>query len=932
MRSSASQASGRLVLAAHDDELEAQLLLGAGGAPPAASQGSVGGGRWRALRDTDGDGTPDHLELQLRPSSSAAPAAAAASERVGAREGGGEAAMAEGGRGSGGGLLHLGRTSYMLQAVDGATGRQRWNVSVAVLRPLGVGDPPQQRGDETRARGGDGGGDEGHGGGIPRLVVGPGNVLRAYFGADDGSPLPPAGGSGELAWTAWLPAAPAGAFMRRAFPSDASSWEQLYPPPVAPSSSAGPFGGVGGSGHGEQRDSVLGPSSSASTSALVPFDGFEAGPPPRGGGETTPAPAEVVLVGVMPAGGGLFALPAPVSGVVGDGDEPQSMLPPLLTLPSPSPEDGGADEAGFKWAPGSPRAAGSASSSSSSSSAVSLMPMLVSGVAAGWEPACAPNRPSGALQQRLPGSSRRPYEEEEEDGYGSSLGYNGRPPLALPAAHSPRGAAVAAALGWVGLGALVAAAALAAALVVPPSLARAPWGLRLRHGATVAAPLANGHERNLTPAGDSGEALSSPPPATNEDGSSAQLQQRAAKRKKGKKGRRPAGEGEQEGEQEVAAEAVSRQGSGGKSRHSNSAEDGEQQRASTPPSSEAEPPPAAPLLLPPATSSSVTSPDGVTRIGKMEVGPGILGYGSGGTIVFEGRLSGRPVAVKRIVRHYVGLASKEIAALIAADDHPNVVRCFAHEEDPHFVYLALERCARSLAQRVESPQPDDPPLLDPGAGGGRPTDAAMRLMWDVARGLAWLHGLGIVHRDLKPANILVTAAGHAKLSDMVRLSLEGGGPAATTRLKVDRLLTPAAPPSPAQGLCKVLSEEQSSFTTLGAGGSAGWTAPEILASTQLLEAVGSSDSSTPPQNKLAHGSQALRQTRAVDSFSLGLILHYGLTGGRHPFGERHARDAAVLAGAPPDLSALSQLPEVWPANFPPGLARWSGRPGPPSPA
>ena len=42
------------------------------------------------------------------------------------------------------------------------------------------------------------------------------------------------------------------------------------------------------------------------------------------------------------------------------------------------------------------------------------------------------------------------------------------------------------------------------------------------------------------------------------------------------------------------------------------------------------------------------------------------------------------------------LARKEIGALILSDEHPNIVRCFAMEEDNEFVYLALERCRHSL--------------------------------------------------------------------------------------------------------------------------------------------------------------------------------------------------------------------------------------------
>ena len=37
-----------------------------------------------------------------------------------------------------------------------------------------------------------------------------------------------------------------------------------------------------------------------------------------------------------------------------------------------------------------------------------------------------------------------------------------------------------------------------------------------------------------------------------------------------------------------------------------------------------------------------------------------------------------------------------------------------------------------------------------------------------------------------------------------------------------------------------------------------------------------------------------RQTRAVDIFSLGLVLFYCLTGGGHPFGESYERDSNIL--------------------------------------
>ncbi len=73
-----------------------------------------------------------------------------------------------------------------------------------------------------------------------------------------------------------------------------------------------------------------------------------------------------------------------------------------------------------------------------------------------------------------------------------------------------------------------------------------------------------------------------------------------------------------------------------------------------------------------------------------------------GTIVYEGVLDSRLVAVKRLLRQFYNLARKEIQVLVVSDEHPNVVRCFAMEEDREFVYLALERCRTSLHDTMAS--------------------------------------------------------------------------------------------------------------------------------------------------------------------------------------------------------------------------------------
>ena len=52
----------------------------------------------------------------------------------------------------------------------------------------------------------------------------------------------------------------------------------------------------------------------------------------------------------------------------------------------------------------------------------------------------------------------------------------------------------------------------------------------------------------------------------------------------------------------------------------------------------------------------------------MQVSQIVLGYGSQGTVVYEGSLHGRPVAVKRMMGHLYHIAKLEIDALIASDE------------------------------------------------------------------------------------------------------------------------------------------------------------------------------------------------------------------------------------------------------------------------
>lgn len=251
------------------------------------------------------------------------------------------------------------------------------------------------------------------------------------------------------------------------------------------------------------------------------------------------------------------------------------------------------------------------------------------------------------------------------------------------------------------------------------------------------------------------------------------------------------------------------------------------------------------------------SESGWMTVGSLRVSSKVLGVGSHGTIVYEGKMmpGERKVAVKRLLRQFFESARKEISLLIELDEEsPHVVRYFAMEEDSEFIYLALELCTGSLAEAITQKLPPVPPLS---YNGGPPPTYTSRALRQLLQGLADLHRAGVVHRDIKPQNVLIgrasTGVGDVKLADV--------------------------------GLALRLQENRSSYTAVTAGGggvgTTGWRAPEVLSGG--------------------------RQTKAVDIFAVGCVVSSMLTGGSHPFGNAtFGRDGNIAAGNP-NLEALEAL-------------------------
>lgn len=258
------------------------------------------------------------------------------------------------------------------------------------------------------------------------------------------------------------------------------------------------------------------------------------------------------------------------------------------------------------------------------------------------------------------------------------------------------------------------------------------------------------------------------------------------------------------------------------------------------------------------------------------------GFGSHGTVVYEGSLQGRAVAVKRLLQDFVTIAAREVELLQESDDHPNVIRYFYKEAKEGFLYIALELCPASLADIIERPDafPSIASVFDP-----------KRAIAQVAAGLRHLHMLKIVHRDIKPPNIL----------------------ASRPKNGLHRMLISDF------GLCRKLEIDQTSFlpTVHGAmaAGTVGWRAPEILRGEVNLEEqpmdpddISSRGSTASAHSSSSKGGKPTRLTKSVDVFALGCLFYYTLTGGSHPFGDRFEREVNILKGRM-DLGGLTRFGE-----------------------
>ena len=125
----------------------------------------------------------------------------------------------------------------------------------------------------------------------------------------------------------------------------------------------------------------------------------------------------------------------------------------------------------------------------------------------------------------------------------------------------------------------------------------------------------------------------------------------------------------------------------------------------------------------------------------------MLGEGSKGTTVYPGTLksSGKSIAVKKMFNR---IFDRDEAKRLKDLEHPNIIQCFAVEKVGDFMYLALERCKKTLARCMVE---NDFTREDSGV-------ERLKCLKEITGAVVYLHDRKICHRDIKPDNILLSAS------------------------------------------------------------------------------------------------------------------------------------------------------------------------------
>ena len=206
----------------------------------------------------------------------------------------------------------------------------------------------------------------------------------------------------------------------------------------------------------------------------------------------------------------------------------------------------------------------------------------------------------------------------------------------------------------------------------------------------------------------------------------------------------------------------------------------------------------------------------------------------------SGTIECRAYALKRLDKAKIDPQEikREITTLLSiSGKSENIIKYHDSDEDDFFQYLCLDLMDGDLHEFVGNDDVNSVLKADPAV--------PVRVTKGIIDGLAFLHEEKFVHRDIKPGNILYTTdpSLHFKIADF--------------------------------GLTKNISVSSTMISSRGSGvamapGTRCWMAPELISM------------------------ESREHTQQSDIFSLGLVLHYLLTLGKHPFAKRSEVRAHVI--------------------------------------
>lgn len=155
------------------------------------------------------------------------------------------------------------------------------------------------------------------------------------------------------------------------------------------------------------------------------------------------------------------------------------------------------------------------------------------------------------------------------------------------------------------------------------------------------------------------------------------------------------------------------------------------------------------------------NPD-IEKLGRYKI-LGVLGQGAMG-IVYK--------AVDERIERVVAIKTLQVGAELPPDklaefrerffheaqyagklNHPSIVTIFDVEEVDGVSYIAMEYVDGKTLEYVIDNEPDIS------------VKRMIEIMIEICDGLSYAHKNGVIHRDIKPSNIIITADGHAKITD-----------------------------------------------------------------------------------------------------------------------------------------------------------------------